>query len=668
MTRSMDLLGRKVSLKFKGNFTSSSTVFNQRSMGNSSRKSISGLVPAPPDEPRPEDPPKGPTSRSSCPQFVPYSDDDDDGQDEDEEEEFFDASDSLPPPTQPAVPAPAMIDASIVARLVKEVEELLNHVTNENFEAAVDTARVLQQANLGNLTRRLSVEGASGSQSSGTNNTRQSQPADKLPKIGEHTLTEHRYNPTNSNPTAEVRKSANSAKGSELKKSNSARQMYIATMGDSSENSSGFVKSEERPFRLPPIRDGGSQIPGNSGILCSGQLVGNDLDDGDGSLAWEVDVSDMLPQGRSGRKPVLTSQLQPKETDESYENFVPPKVMATSAEISSRKVLDQKRWNCISRPQYSKSCGLTSLVSCWNFLFSTLGNGNLNPITQEEALTILGFKPPFGEIRFGPFTGNATLLRWFKMLNDHFKVRGRAYFLYKTQGKNKTYGTSPEEALVSLKRGLQDTTTAFIYHCQNHYFCPMGFEDTPIKCTEAYAGVLPQEDLNTWILIGDPASGHPAIHCKRWMDIVTDIGCVNPDFLDIRRLEKGMQRRRAKKAGGNLHCIMAFSKCKFQTIKTYRTQIPVFGGKAGGKDSRFKMTNGNDESLTVSQKEGSGEPGVQTVEPVKTSEQEVQGNPGVNLDGRQENGKQVVGKEEDFEDDDEVEDLDTENESSENNS
>lgn len=81
--------------------------------------------------------------------------------------------------------------------------------------------------------------------------------------------------------------------------------MYIATMGDSSENLSGFVKSEERPFRLPPIRDGGSQIPGNSGILSSGQLVGNDLDDGDGSLAWEVDVSDMLPHGRSGRKPGL---------------------------------------------------------------------------------------------------------------------------------------------------------------------------------------------------------------------------------------------------------------------------------------------------------------------------------------------------------------------------
>lgn len=49
----------------------------------------------------------------------------------------------------------------------------------------------------------------------------------------------------------------------------------------------------------------------------------------------------------------------------------------------------------------------------------------------------------------------------------------------------------------------------------------------------------------------------------RWMDIVIDIGCVNFDFLDIRRLEKGMQRRKVKKVGGNLYCIMVFFKCKF---------------------------------------------------------------------------------------------------------
>ncbi|XP_048758287.1 basic immunoglobulin-like variable motif-containing protein isoform X3 [Ostrea edulis] len=609
LTRSMDLMGRKLGLKFKVNLSSSSpAIFNQRSMGNASRKSLSGFVPAPPEEPRPEDQPRGSTNRGSCPQFVPYSDDDDDEEDEEEEEEFFDASDNFPP-AQPSVPPPAMIDASIVAKLVKEVEELLHHVSNENFQAAADTAKILQQADLGNLTRRLSVE--STQIHAPNNNTRQTLPTDRLPKIGENNATENRYS------NAEVRKSANSTKSSEIKKSNSAKQMQIIPLGDCPDS---MLKSEERPFRLPPIRDGSSQIP------------------------------------------VLTSQLQPKETDESYESFIPPKVTATTAEISTRKVLDQKRWNCISRPQYSKSCGMTSLVSCWNFLFSTLGNGSLNPITQEEALTILGFKPPFGEIRFGPFTGNATLLRWFKTLNDHFKVRGRGYYLYKTHGKNKTYGTSPEEALWNLKKGLQDPSTAFIYHCQNHYFCPMGFEDTPVKCTEAYGCGLSQEDLNTWILIGDPASGHPAIHCKRWTDIVTDIGCVNPDFLDIRRLEKGMQRRKTKKIGGNLHCIISFTKCKFQAIKTYRTQIPVLGGKAGAKDTaRVKVTVDKEANLNTPLNVDSGEGGV------LMPELEAQGNFELCQAEKEEKDKLPTCKD-DFEEEDDTQDLDTENESSENNS
>ena len=30
---------------------------------------------------------------------------------------------------------------------------------------------------------------------------------------------------------------------------------------------------------------------------------------------------------------------------------------------------------CMSRPQYSRSCGISSVVSCWNFIFSTIGNG-----------------------------------------------------------------------------------------------------------------------------------------------------------------------------------------------------------------------------------------------------------------------------------------------------
>ena len=34
---------------------------------------------------------------------------------------------------------------------------------------------------------------------------------------------------------------------------------------------------------------------------------------------------------------------------------------------------------CISRPQYKTSCGISSLISCWNFLYSTLGAGRYAP-------------------------------------------------------------------------------------------------------------------------------------------------------------------------------------------------------------------------------------------------------------------------------------------------
>lgn len=98
---------------------------------------------------------------------------------------------------------------------------------------------------------------------------------------------------------------------------------------------------------------------------------------------------------------------------------------------------------------------------------------SLPPISQEEALHILGFQPPFEEIKFGPFTGNATLMRytsapvsfyaitslqekslisnhliasyrWFRQINENFRVRGCSYILYKPHGKHKTAGETGE--------------------------------------------------------------------------------------------------------------------------------------------------------------------------------------------------------------------------------
>ncbi|XP_038673877.1 DNA repair protein complementing XP-G cells homolog [Scyliorhinus canicula] len=312
-------------------------------------------------------------------------------------------------------------------------------------------------------------------------------------------------------------------------------------------------------------------------------------------LAWEIDTSDFnivtskLKSRTGSLKKQNTKKMKPLEKHNKKNNDSSP--YAVLEEMKQRKVLDLRRWYCISRPQYKTSCGISSLVSCWNYLFSTCGTGSLPPITQEEALHILGFHQPYEDIRFGPFTGNATLMRWFRQLNEHFHLRGCSYVLYKPHGKNRTAGETAEGALMKLTRGLQDESMAFIYHCQNHYFCPIGFEATPLKASKAFRGRLPLDEMEFWILIGEPSKKHPAIHCKKWADIVTDLNTQNPEYLDIRNSEKGIQYRKTKKVGGNLHCIIAFQKLNWQKLSTWMMSIGNFRCETRSKVSECKANS-----------------------------------------------------------------------------
>ncbi|KAF3691264.1 Basic immunoglobulin-like variable motif-containing protein [Channa argus] len=293
-------------------------------------------------------------------------------------------------------------------------------------------------------------------------------------------------------------------------------------------------------------------------------------------LAWEIDTAEFNSVlTRKMRTSIVKkcSTKKMKSSDRPSRNLQDVPFHASLEEIKQRKVFDLRRWYCISRPQYKTSCGISSLVSCWNFLYSTLGAGSLPPISQEEALHILGFQPPFEEIKFGPFTGNATLMRWFRQINDNFRVRGCSYILYKPHGKHKTAGETAEGALMKLTQGLKDESMAYIYHCQNHYFCPVGFEATPLKAAKAYRGPLPTNEMEYWILIGEPSRKHPAIHCKKWLDIVTDLNTQNPEYLDIRHTERGLQRRKTKKVGGNLHCIMAFQRVNWQKLSPWALNL-----------------------------------------------------------------------------------------------
>uniref|UniRef100_A0A452RVT1 DNA excision repair protein ERCC-5 n=1 Tax=Ursus americanus TaxID=9643 RepID=A0A452RVT1_URSAM len=285
-------------------------------------------------------------------------------------------------------------------------------------------------------------------------------------------------------------------------------------------------------------------------------------------LAWEIDKSefDGVTTNLKHKSGNVKKQISKKKTSDKkgrHQREWPQ--YSPLEDIKQRKVLDLRRWYCISRPQYKTSCGISSLISCWNFLYSTMGAGSLPPITQEEALHILGFQPPFEDIRFGPFTGNTTLMRWFRQINDHFHVKGCSYVLYKPHGKNKTAGETASGALSKLTHGLKDESLAYIYHCQNHYFCPIGFEATPVKANKAFSrGPLSPQEVEYWILIGESSRKHPAIHCKKWADIVIDLNTQNPEYLDIRHLERGLQYRKTKKVGGNLHCIIAFQRLNWQ--------------------------------------------------------------------------------------------------------
>uniref|UniRef100_K7GJY8 Basic, immunoglobulin-like variable motif containing n=1 Tax=Pelodiscus sinensis TaxID=13735 RepID=K7GJY8_PELSI len=311
------------------------------------------------------------------------------------------------------------------------------------------------------------------------------------------------------------------------------------------------------------IRDGASEIIYNEDTNL--ENLSSSL--GKLPLAWEIDKTEfngVAPKLKNRTGNMKKQVIKKKSLDKKSKQYRECSQHSIVEDIKQRKVLDIRRWYCISRPQYKTSCGISSLVSCWNYLYSTLGTGNLPPITQEEALHILGFQPPFEEIRFGPFTGNTTLMRWFRQINDHFHVKGCSYVLYKPHGKNKTAGETAAGALVKLTQGLKDESMAYIYHCQNHYFCPIGFEATPVKANKAYRGHLLQQEVEYWVLIGESSRKHPTIHCKKWADIVTDLNTQNPEYLDIRHLERGLQHRKTKKVGGNLHCIIAFQRLNWQ--------------------------------------------------------------------------------------------------------
>ena len=277
----------------------------------------------------------------------------------------------------------------------------------------------------------------------------------------------------------------------------------------------------------------------------------------EGGLPQPTMPSDM--QGEDGG--VSGSAHAIKEVDGSAwidrEVAIPRNLQATQEHLRLRNYIDQQQLMCMCR-QYKASCGISSLTSVWNSLYSHIGHGTLPPVSQEEVMNILGFEPPFEAIRWGPFTGNTTLMRWFHAINAHFGVTGKCYYLWKAHGFGKTYGVTADVAKATLQEAVRSPHSGVIYHCHNHYMVPLGFMDQPRTQLDVFATSIPDPD--SWIVIGEVSRGkHPPMHIKKWADVVTDITCASPQWFNIRHTELGVQtREKCKNPGGNLHCLMLF--------------------------------------------------------------------------------------------------------------
>ena len=90
---------------------------------------------------------------------------------------------------------------------------------------------------------------------------------------------------------------------------------------------------------------------------------------------------------------------------------------------------------------------------------------------------------------------------------------------------------------------------------------------------------MPEEtspDHVLWFVFADSSRKHVPLHFVRYEHVVQDLLLRNPEFLDVRHLERGVQRRNnvsKRSAGRNLHCIMLFRSQDVQDFSTIPFQV-----------------------------------------------------------------------------------------------
>ena len=108
-------------------------------------------------------------------------------------------------------------------------------------------------------------------------------------------------------------------------------------------------------------------------------------------------------------------------------------------------------------------------------------------------------------------------------------------------------GLDSETAMNELMTGLKNEKKGYIYHCYNHYMCPIGFENTPQLPFDAYKKKEEIELFRNWIIIGEISKMYPVFHTINWDDIyqpsttIRNTGADTRDFDSVHNVTESLQ-------------------------------------------------------------------------------------------------------------------------------
>ena len=128
---------------------------------------------------------------------------------------------------------------------------------------------------------------------------------------------------------------------------------------------------------------------------------------------------------------------------------------------------------------------ITSVISVWNFLFSTKGVGKDKALTLKDGLNMIGEELIMKSKVVGEYERFPLIQELVEKLSKTTGKKAVASIVIKTSNPNKI-NDNAKEIEKEILNGLTSKHKAYIYLAYEDIFNPVGYEITPLNPLEAY--------------------------------------------------------------------------------------------------------------------------------------------------------------------------------------